>query len=92
MTRHFEIPEPRNSSLTNVTPLHPRIPRISLRHPSLRPEFFDQEDPDLAAASECVMLTKIEAQAVIGVLRHARGHCPSPAALNDAITILGGKP
>ena len=92
MTRHFEIPEPRTSHVDNIVPLHPRIPRISLRHPSRRAELFDWEDPDLAAASECVMLTKIEAQAVIGVLRHARGHCPSPAALNDAITILGGKP
>jgi hypothetical protein len=91
MTRHFEIPEPRNSSLTNVTPLHPRIPRISLRHPSLRTDLFDQEDPDLAAASECVMLTKIEAQAIAGVLRHARGHCPSPKACDDAIELLMGK-
>lgn len=58
----------------------------------MRPELFDWEDPDLAAASECVLLTRIEAQSIIGVLRHARGHCPSPAALNDAIEILGGRP
>jgi hypothetical protein len=58
----------------------------------MRPELFDREDPDLADSSECVLLTRIEAQSIIGVLRHARGHCPSPNALNDAIEILGGRP
>ncbi len=87
MGKVFEIPEPN----TNVVRLHPLIPRISRRHPSMRPEFFDQEDPDLAAASECVMLTKMEAQAIAGVLRHARGHCPSPKACDDAIELLMGK-
>jgi hypothetical protein len=36
----------------------------------------------------CMILTEVEAQAIIGVLRHARGHCPSPAALNEAIALL----
>jgi len=87
MTRVFELPEPRHRHLEIVA----ERPRVSPRHPSMRPEMFDQEDAD-HAASECVLLTKIEAQAIIGVLRHARGHCPSPAALNDAIEILGGRP
>ena len=79
--RVFEPPEP-NSHAKVI-----EFRRRSHRHPSMQP--FDQDD---AAASECVVLTKLEAKLIVGVLRHARGHCPSPAALNDAITILGGTP
>ena len=76
------IDEPRS----NVIALRPRV---NPRQPSVRgAEVFDQTDPDLAAASECVLLTKIEAQAIAGVLRHARGHCPSPKAVDEAIALL----
>lgn len=70
--------------MSNVTPIR--------RHPSIPGSLFDWADPEVHAADRCVVLTAIEAQAIIGVLRHARGHCPSPAALNDAIEILGGRP
>lgn len=86
--RWQEIPEPRNRHLSLIE----SRPQASPRHPSMhRPELFDWEDPDLADENGR-FLTNRELRLIIGVLRHARGHCPSPAALNDAITILGGKP
>ena len=68
--------------MNNVTPIR--------RHPSIPTSLFDQQDPDLVDGG--TYLTKVETDLIIGVLRHARGHCPSPAALNDAIEILGGRP
>jgi hypothetical protein len=86
--RIFELPEPRNSHV-NVVELHPRIPRISRRHPSLQPAFFDQDVDN--AADRCVLLTPIEAKAIASLLQSARSHLPSPRACDDAIAILMGK-
>lgn len=84
MSRRFELPEPRNSHLTNVTPLYPRIPR-SHRHPSM----YDQEQDN--SADRCVLLTQIEAQLIASLLNSARGHLPSPRAVDEAISLLMGK-
>jgi hypothetical protein len=80
------IAEPRNRHLTLIA----ERPRISPRHHSVRAtEFFDQDDPDLTwGADRCVVLTALEAQSIAGVLRHARGHCPSPGALDEALELL----
>jgi hypothetical protein len=86
MGRSFEIPEPRNRHLVVVE----SRPRVSPRHPSLRAQLFDWEDPDLADENGRY-LTNREIQVIAGVLRHARGHCPSPKALDDAIELLTGK-
>jgi hypothetical protein len=88
MGRRFELPEPRHSHVGNVIELRPRI---NPRHPSLQPvqtTMFDQDDPEVHAADRCVVLTEIEAQSIAGVLRHARGHCPSPGALDEALELL----
>jgi hypothetical protein len=86
MARHLNpIAEPRNRHLTLIA----ERPRINPNHPSVRGvELFDQNDPDVHAADRCVVLTEIEAQTIAGVLRHARGHCPSPGALNEALELL----
>jgi hypothetical protein len=87
MTRHVTpIAEPRNRHLALVA----QRPRVNPRHPSVRAtEFFDQDDPDLTwGADQCVVLTAIEAQTIAGVLRHARGHCPSPKVVDEAIALL----
>jgi hypothetical protein len=86
MARHVTpIAEPRNRHLALVE----ARPRINPRHPSVRAvELFDQNDPDVHAADRCVVLTEIEAQSIAGVLRHARGHCPSPKVVDEAIALL----
>jgi hypothetical protein len=86
MARHVTpIAEPRNRHLALVE----ARPRINPRHPSVRGvELFDQEDPEVHAADRCVVLTALEAQSIAGVLRHARGHCPSPGALDEALELL----
>ena len=86
MSADFEIPPPRHRHLTLVEQR-----RVSGRHPSLQPVqtvVFDQEDPEVHAADRCVLLTEVEAQSIAGVLRHARGHCPSPSALDEALELL----
>ena len=89
MSRRFELPEPRNSHIGNVTPLHPHIPRVrSIRHPSV---MFDQDDPDVNAADRCVVLTQLEAQLIASLLNVARSHLPSPKACDEAIELLVGK-
>jgi hypothetical protein len=78
------IEEPRS----NVVELRPRL---NPRHPSMQPVqtvMFDQKDPEVHAADRCVVLTEIEAQSIAGVLRHARGHCPSPKVVDEAIALL----
>lgn len=87
MGRVFEVPDRHH--LGNVVPLRKPV-AVNPRHPSLYepPPLFDQDDPDLYAADRCVLLTAVEAQAMKQVLRHARGHCPSPAALDQAIALL----
>jgi hypothetical protein len=83
--RWYDIPEPS----TNVVALRPRT---NPRHPSMhQPVLFDQQDPDLAAASECVLLTPTEAQAIAGMLRQGRPHSPSPASVDVAIGWLRPK-
>lgn len=79
----------REHHVGNVVPLRKPV-AVNPRHPSLYepPPLFDQDDPDIHAADRCVLLTAVEAQAITGVLRHARGHCPSPAALDQAIALL----
>jgi len=87
MSLRFELPEPRNS---HVIDIRTRANRSRRRHPSIAP--FDQEDPDLAAADRCVLLTKLEAQLIASLLNSARGHLPSPKAVDEAISLLmGGK-
>ena len=84
MGRVFELPEPRHDHVR----LNPRIPKVSFRHPS---QMFDQDDPDLNAASECVILTRLEAQLIASLLNVARGHLPSPKACDEAISLLMGQ-
>ena len=74
----------RQHSLGTVTPIRRDMP--AARQVSM----FDQDDPDVHAADRCVLLTRIEAQSIAGVLRHARRHCPSPAAVDEAIALLTG--
>ena len=87
MGRVFELPEPRNSHVVDVRTR--ATTRSRRRHPSTTP--FDQESQDVNAASECVLLTKIEAQLIASLLNSARGHLPSPRAVDDAISLLMGK-
>jgi len=85
MGRRFpELPEPRHSHVDNVVPFRSRV---NPRHPSVQAVLFDQADPAVHA-DRCVVLTHLEAQSIAGVLRHARGHCPSPAALDEALALL----
>jgi hypothetical protein len=88
-TDPFEIAPHHEHHLANVVPMH-RPVGVNPRHPSLYepPVLFDQADPEVHAADRCVILTEVEAKAIVGVLRHARGHCPSPGALNEAIALL----
>lgn len=79
-----EIPEPRNRHLSVVAARQP----VKRRRPSGSPVLFNQDDPEVHAADRCVVLTEIEAQTIAGVLRHARGHCPSPGALDEALELL----
>lgn len=95
MTRRpdrFEIAPHREHHVSNVVPLHKPV-AINPRHPSLYepPVMFDQDDPDLAAADRCVLLTKIEASHIATLLNVARAHLPSPKACDEAIRLLGGK-
>ena len=87
MGRVFELPEPRNSHVVDVRTR--ATLRSRRRHPSTTP--FDQEDPDVNAADRCVLLTKLEAQLIASLLNSARGHLPSPRAVDDAISLLMGK-
>lgn len=86
----FEIAGQREHHLGNVLPL--QRPRVNPRHPSLheRPVMFDQDDPEVAAADRCVLLTKIEAQLIASLLNTARAHLPSPKACDQAIELLVG--
>lgn len=68
-------------------------PRVNPRHPSMQPPaLFDQHDPDINAADRCVILTKLEAHAIAGLLKAARGHLPSPRSCDEAIELLTGRP
>jgi hypothetical protein len=85
--RVFDLPEPRHTHVGNVV----QFRRPSLRHPSMQPTMFDQDDADVNAADRCVLLTQIEAQLIASLLKSARSHLPSPKACDDAIEILMGK-
>ena len=85
MGRVYELPEPRHD---HVVVKNPRIPKVRLRHPSM---MFDQDSVEVNAASDCVLLTKLEAQLIASLLNVARGHLPSPKAVDDAISLLVGK-
>ena len=76
------ITEPRLSHVDNVHPIRPAA-AVDPRHPSM----YDRDDEDHNAHT-CVLLTRIEAHAIAGLLRAARGHLPSPKACDDAIQIL----
>ena len=90
-TDRFEIAPHREHHLANVVPLQ-RPVGVNPRHPSVRStEMFDQDDPDLAAADRCVLITKVEAAHIATLLNVARGHLPSPKAVDQAIRLLGGK-
>lgn len=85
----FEIAGHRDHHVGNVIAL--RRPEVNPRHPSVTsPGVFDQDDPDVAAADRCVLLTKLEAQLIASLLKCARGHLPSPKAADEAITLLVG--
>jgi hypothetical protein len=73
------IPQARDHSMGVVRQLRPVV--VNPRHPSL----FDQDE---AAADRAVLLTGAEAKLIAAVLRHARGHVPSPKALDEAIDLL----
>lgn len=95
MGRVFELPDPirprREHSLGEVRALRPV--EVNPAHPSLYRspvEMFDQDDPDLAAADQCVLLTWIEAQLIATLLNTARPHLPSPKACDEAISLLRG--
>jgi len=87
VSRRFELPEPRNSHVVDIRTR--ATTRSRRRHPSMTP--FDQEDPDLAAADRCILLTQIEAQLIASLLNSARSHLPSPRACDEAISLLMGK-
>lgn len=85
----FEIAGHRDHHVDNVVALH--RPVVNPRHPSLQsPIMFDQDDPEVAAADRCVLLTKIEAAHIATLLNVARGHLPSPRAVDQAIGLLRG--
>ena len=68
--------------VANVIPLH-RPVAVNPRHPSM----YDRTTEPPAAT---VTLTRIEAQLIASLLQVARGHLPSPKAVDDAIGLLVG--
>jgi hypothetical protein len=83
----FEIAPHREQHPANVVPLQ-RPVAVNPRHPSVRAEMFDQ---DLAAPDQFVKLSRVEAAHIATLLNVARGHLPSPRAVDEAIRLLGGK-
>lgn len=85
----FEIAGHRDHHVDNVVAL--RRPKVNPRHPSIQaPVMFDQDDPDVAAADRCVLLTKVEAAHIATLLKVARAHLPSPKACDEAVRLLAG--